>query len=156
MTLPKILVSRCLYGGDPVRYDGRDKAETDEIFDKWRREGRLVPVCPEVDGGLPVPRPPAEIVGDRIINAEGIDVTREYRTGAEAAVKTALAENVAFCIMKESSPSCGSSNIYDGSFAGVKIPSEGLTVRLLRENGFKVFSEKEIKKAEEYLLMTSR
>lgn len=152
MTKNKILVSRCLFGGDPVRYDGKSKAETDLLFDEWRREGILVPVCPEVDGGLPVPRPPAEIMQDgRIVNAEGLDVTGEYSLGARIALETAIRENVAFCILKESSPSCGSSKIHDGTFSGQKIPGEGMTVKLLRDNGFKVFSEKQIKEAAEYL-----
>ncbi|MDD6190140.1 MAG: DUF523 domain-containing protein [Firmicutes bacterium] len=148
----KILVSRCLYGGEPVRYDGKIKEETDKIFSRWRDEGMLIPVCPEVDGGLPVPRPPAEITVNGIINSEGTDVTGAYKAGAEIAVKRAIDEDAAFCIMKEGSPSCGSSCIYDGSFSGCKIPGEGLTVKLLREKGFKVFSEKEIKDAAEYLL----
>lgn len=148
----KILVSRCLYGGEPVRYDGKTKEETNEIFNRWRDEGMLIPVCPEVDGGLSVPRPPAEITEDGIINSEGTDVTGAYEAGASIAVKKAIDEDVAFCIMKEGSPSCGSSLIYDGTFSGRKIPGEGLTVKLLRENGFKVFSEKEIKDAADYLL----
>ncbi len=147
----KILVSECLYGGRIVRYDGREKTETHPTFLRWKEEGRLVPVCPEVFGGLPVPRPDAQRVGDRIITRQGRDVTAQYAKGAGEALRLAQSENVLFCIMKQASPSCGSKVIYDGSFSGRKIEGEGLTVRLLRENGFPVFAEEDMQAAEEYL-----
>lgn len=140
----KILVSQCLYGGNPVRYDGKTKEETDPIFVKWKEEGRLIPVCPEVFGGLPTPRSDAQRQGNRIIARNGTDVTSEYLKGAEEAVRLALSENVICAIMKEKSPSCGSNKIYDGTFSGNLIDGEGLAVELLRKAGVKVFSEKQL------------
>lgn len=146
--MKKILVSRCLYGGDPVRYDGRSKAEKDPRFLKWKEEGVLVPVCPEVFGGLPVPRTDAQRQGDSIVTRDGRDVTAEYLEGAKEAVRLAVQENVCFAIFKEKSPSCGSHMIYDGTFSGKLKAGKGLAVQLLEETGIKVFSEKELDEAE--------
>lgn len=140
----KILVSRCLYGGEPVRYDGKSKAETDPRFLKWKEEGRLIPVCPEVFGGLPVPRTDAQRQGDRVVTRTGNDVTKEYSAGAEEAVRLALEHDVICALMKEKSPSCGTSRIYDGSFTGRLTEGQGLASELLRRAGIRVFSEEEL------------
>lgn len=147
----KILVSYCLYGEKTVRYDGRDIPLSDEIFLKWKKENRLIPVCPEVDGGLPVPRLPSERSGKKVVSLDGRDVTQEYFTGAVHALKLARQHNVAFAVMKEGSPSCGSSSIHDGHFTGNKIHGEGTAVELLRNAGIVVFSEKELEEAADYL-----
>ena len=133
----KILVSKCLYGGEIVRYDGGDTTEKDPRFLKWKEEGRLVPVCPEVFGGLPTPRPDSQRIGATKVMAQtGEDVTEEYTKGAEQALLLAKANNVAFCIMKLDSPSCGSKLIYDGTFTDTKVPGQGLAVEYLRNGGF--------------------
>lgn len=146
----KILVSACLLGYN-VRYDEGDNTCRDPRFQRWQREGRFVVVCPEVAGGLPTPRPPAEIQGDRVINVHGVDVTEPFRKGAEAALQLARQHNVALAILKERSPSCGSSWIYDGTFTGTKIPGEGVTAALLRRHGIPVFSEEQLDEAEALL-----
>ena len=84
--MKRILVSQCLYGGVPVRYDGKSKEETDPMFLKWKEEGRLIPVCPEVWGGLPVPRVDAQRREDQVVTRDGRDVTEEYMNGAREAV----------------------------------------------------------------------
>ena len=142
--MKKILVSQCLYGGDPVRYDGKSKAETDIRFLKWKDEGRLVPVCPEVFGGLPIPRADAQRQGERVITRTGRDVTKEYLKGAEEAVRLAREYGVICALMKEKSPSCGSNRIYDVSFTGNLTDGQGLAVELLRNAGIKVFSEEQL------------
>ena len=142
--MKKILVSQCLYGGDPVRYDGKSKAETDIRFLKWKDEGRLVPVCPEVFGGLPIPRADSQRQGERVITRTGRDLTKEYLKGAEEAVRLAREYGVICALMKEKSPSCGSSRIYDGSFTGNLTDGQGLAVELLRNAGIKVFSEEQL------------
>ncbi len=146
--MDKILVSQCLYGGEPVRYDGRSKAETDPRFLKWKEEGRLIPVCPEVSGGLPVPRSDAQRQGARIVSRAGEDVTWAYRKGAEEAVRLAKEYRVLCAVMKEKSPSCGSSLIYDGSFTGTLAEGRGLAVELLQEAGIMVFSENQLDQVE--------
>lgn len=147
----KILVSQCLYGEKTVRYDGKYRQLDDPVFQKWKEEGRLIPVCPKVSGGLPVPRPPAERRGDKVINREGTDVTEEYLAGARDALQAAKQENAAFALLKEKSPSCGSRLIYDGSFERVLKEGSGVCAELLRKAGIRVFSEDEIPEAEEYL-----
>ncbi len=146
----KILISGCLYG-HAVRYDGKAKRLSDEIFEKWQREGRLIPVCPEVEGGLPVPRAPSEITGNKVVNSEGRDVTFEYMKGAQYALRIAEEEQVAFAIMKEGSPACGSNMIHDGSFTGSKIPGQGIASALLQQNGYEVFNENELEQAQTLL-----
>ena len=143
----KILVSECLYGGRIVRYDGGDVPLFDPIFLKWKEEGRLVPICPEVFGGLPTPRPDAQRSGCKVIIGTGEDVTEPFRRGAEEALRLAIEHDVAFCIMKADSPSCGSKEIYDGTFSGNKIQGVGLAVELLRAAGFTVFSEEDMAEA---------
>ena len=142
--MKKILVSRCLYGDKPVRYDGKTKEERDPRFLKWKEDDRLIPVCPEVDGGLPVPRTDAQRVGDQVITRDGRDVTREYRKGAEIALEQALQDDVLCAVLKEKSPSCGSSRVYDGTFEGTLIEGQGLTTEMLREAGIRVYSEEEL------------
>lgn len=147
----KILTSECLYGGRIVRYDAGDVTETNPIFTRWKEEGRLVPICPEVFGGLPVPRPDSQRIGDTVQTGAGKDVTREYRAGAEEAVRLAIENDVAFAVMKQDSPSCGSKYIYDGTFTDTKIEGQGLAVELLRNAGFKVFAEEDLEEAQAYL-----
>lgn len=151
MTMKKILVSECLYGGRIVRYDAGDVTETNPIFLKWKEEGRLVPICPEVFGGLPIPRPDSQRVGEKVLTGAGADVTAEYTKGAEEALRLARENNVAFAILKQDSPSCGSKFIYDGTFTDTKIPGNGLAAEYLKNAGFKVFGEEDIELAKEYL-----
>ncbi len=150
--MKKILISACLLG-DPVRYDGQSKPVDNPLIRQWQAQGRLIPFCPELEGGLPVPRPSAEILGGngdavlegraRIVTREG-DVTREFLAGAQAALSKVIKEDIGFALLKEKSPSCGSAFIYDGSFAGNLVAGYGLTTALLRKNGVVVFSENEI------------
>lgn len=157
----KVLVSACLMGRR-VRYDGRAKPVGDDTVTRWREEGRLVVHCPEVAGGLPVPRPPAEIepgadAADvlagraRIRTPEGADVTEYFVAGARAALSFARAHGVAVALLKESSPSCGTREVYDGAFEGRRVSGEGVTAYLLRENGVAVFNEDQVARAAEHL-----
>ena len=135
-----ILVSRCLLG-ELCRYDGASKPV--EEIRKLEKEGyTLIPVCPEAEGGLPTPRPPAEIQKDgRVVNCLGADVTQQYQTGARRALELARIYGCTMAILKEKSPSCGNGQIYDGSFTGTLIPGQGVTAELLTQNGIRVFGE---------------
>ena len=143
-----------------MRYDGQSKAIQNPTLDRWHREGRLLPVCPEVSGGLPVPRPAAEIEGsaDQILAGHGLvktandeDVSHYFLDGAQHALILCRRENIRIAILKENSPSCGSAQVYDGSFSHTLIPGAGITTTLLRQNGIQVFSEIEIDAAAEYI-----
>lgn len=149
--MKKILVSECLYGGRIVRYDANDVTETNPIFLKWKEEGRLIPICPEVFGGLPTPRPDSQRVEGKVMTGVGADVTAEYTAGAEEALRLAKENDVVFAVMKQDSPSCGSKFIYDGTFTDTKIPGQGLAVEYLRNAGFKVFAEEDLEDALAYL-----
>lgn len=111
----------------------------------------LIPVCPEVFGGLPVPRTDAQRRGSSVVTRDGRDVTGQYSAGAEEAVRLALEHRVVCAIMKEKSPSCGSSMIYDGSFSGKLIEGEGLASELLRKAGVRVFSENQLDEVEKLI-----
>lgn len=145
--MKKILVSTCLYGGEIVRYDGADVSEKDTQFIQWKNEGRLIPICPEVFGGLPVPRPDSQRIEEKVLTGAGIDVTKEYTQGALEALRLATENEVVFAIMKEDSPSCGSHHIHDGTFTGTLKEGQGLAVEYLRRAGIQVFSENNIEEA---------
>ena len=147
---PRILISRCLLG-EPVRYDGGAKPLNHPLLRQWNEQGLLVPICPELLGGLSVPRKPAEIVGGdgadvlagraRVLTIDGEDVTAAFIAGARLARDLAEREGCAFALLKENSPSCGTHRIADGSFSGVRKPGQGVTAALLRAAGLRVFGE---------------
>ena len=145
-----ILISACL-AGENVKHSGGNNAVPllCQWIDKHRDDVLLV--CPEVMGGLPVPRLPAEIQrhgtnqeGCRVVNKVGENVTAQFRLGAEKVLALVKAHHITAAVLKESSPSCGSSTVYNGTFSGIKIPGSGVTASLLMENGVKVISEKDV------------
>lgn len=136
-----VLVSRCLLGA-PCRYDGASRpcpavAELRGLF-------RFVPICPECDGGLPVPRPPCERRGDRVVTKDGADLTAFYRRGAEIALAKARETGATVALLKSRSPSCGVGRIHDGTFSGGLTDGDGMTAELLKENGIEVYSENDL------------
>lgn len=126
--MEKVLVSSCLLG-QAVRYDGGHNLMESELVQTWLEQGRIVAICPECAGGLPTPRPPAERVGQRILTAQGEDVTYAFSLGADLALKLAQQEGIKVAILKARSPSCGNKQIYDGQFAKQLIAGQGLTAR---------------------------
>jgi uncharacterized protein YbbK (DUF523 family) len=156
----RVLVSSCLLG-EPVRYHGGDALCPSSILDRWREEGRLVPVCPETAAGLPVPRPPAEIIGGdgaavlrraaQVGDGTGTDVTEAFLRGAHAALEAARAHDIRLAVLKDGSPSCATSYIYDGSFRGQRDAGQGVTAALLAQAGIRLFSERQLAEAAEYL-----
>lgn len=158
--MEKILVSACLVG-ERVRYNGVATEFDNQILKYWRSNGLVVAICPEVAGGLPVPRPSSEIFygdghqvlngHDRIVNINGQDVTQYFLEGAQKTLLLARFHKIKLAILKEGSPSCGSSYIYDGSFSKIKKSGRGVTAALLEKNDIRVFNEREIHEAEKYL-----
>ncbi len=149
MTL-KILISACLLG-HAVRYDGKGKPLAHAAIERWKQEGRLVTICPEMAGGMAVPRPPAEIENGasgldvlegraRVIEITGGDVTSQFIDGAQKALAFAKNNGCAYALLIDGSPSCGSVAIYDGSFSGRKQAGNGVTAALLSQAGIAVFS----------------
>ena len=155
----KVVVSACLLGS-PVRYNGKDKKTSHPVLQRWIDEGRVVSVCPEVLGGLGTPRPPSEIIhvaGARRVHAnDGRDVTAEFETGAADALEQAIRHGAPVAILKEGSPSCGSTYVYDGTFTGARVDGEGVAAALLRRYGVRVFSENELDAAGDYVASLER
>ena len=139
--MEKILVSACLLG-IPCRYDG--KSMPNEKVMALKEKYTLIPVCPEIYGGLPTPRTPSERVGELVIMRDGTDVTENYNRGADATLKIAEINGAKIAILKAKSPSCGKGLIYDGTFSGTLTDGDGVTAEKLTRVGIKVLTENEI------------
>jgi uncharacterized protein YbbK (DUF523 family) len=159
MSMQKILVSRCLLG-QRVRYDGGAHGPF-ALLERWQAEGRVIPVCPEVAGGLPTPRVPAEIPGGQgaqvldglraVIDADGTDVTAAFLAGAAQAVQLVKEHGIRLAVLKARSPSCGNLENYDGSFSGRKVSGQGVTAAALQRLGVQLFNEDQLCQAEAFL-----
>ncbi len=136
--MEKILVSACLLG-DKTRYDGGSNPFP--FLDELAKKYELVPFCPEVEAGLSVPRSPAEIVRNEVMNKDGANLTKIYNEGAEKAYRVCLFLGIKIAILKDGSPACGSRFIHNGKFDGGKIEGLGVTARYLISKGIKVYSE---------------
>lgn len=134
--MAKYLISACLMG-QKCKYNGTDNYCPK--LAKLRKDAILV--CPEVYGGLEIPRDPCEIKKDKVISKTGQDRTNEYHKGAQKVLEIAKKNGVSIAILKENSPSCGVKTVYDGTFSHTKIQGCGITTKLLKENGIKVYSE---------------
>ena len=146
--MKNIVVSACLLG-IACRYDGKEK-KVDEVLELTKKYN-LIPVCPEQLGGLPTPRIPCEIVGDKAINQNGVDCTKEYVKGAYESLKIAKIYNSHIAILKEKSPSCGCKQIYDGTFSKTLIDKKGITAKLFDDNKITVIGESELEKLKDLL-----
>lgn len=146
-----ILISACLLGTS-CRYDAKSKPNQ-KILDLIKNPNvNLIPFCPEIYGGLPTPRTPCEITVIepvemtnnttlKVVSADGIDRTFEYEKGANEALRLCKLFDIKTAILKEKSPSCGSGLIYDGTFSRKLVEGDGVTAKLLKENGIRVFGE---------------
>lgn len=134
----RLLVSACLLGL-PCRYDGSAKGCGAVM--ELAGAHQLVPFCPEIYGGLPTPRPPAERVGNQVLTQAGADVTQAYRRGAQQALALCRLMDCRAAVLKARSPSCGKGVIYDGTFSGRLTPGHGVTAALLMERGIQVVNE---------------
>jgi len=175
--MEKVLVSACLLGAR-VRYHGGDAACADPVLRRWVGEGRVVAVCPEQEGGLPTPRPPAEIVlgtpadgpalslplaegtvggraviarSARVQTAAGADVTTQFCRGAEQALDLVKQHRIRMAVLKDGSPSCANTLVFDGHFSGTRVPGVGVTTALLEAHGVRVFNETELESAAQWL-----
>ena len=142
MDMEKFLVSACLMGIF-CRYDGNTN-EKEEIK-ALQKKYIFIYICPECDGGLPIPRAPSERKNDLVINSLGEDNTPYFVKGAAHALEVAKKYGITKAILKSKSPSCGKGQIYDGTFSKKLIEGNGLTTDLLIENGIKVYTELEWK-----------
>jgi uncharacterized protein YbbK (DUF523 family) len=147
---PPLLISACLLGV-ACNHEGRGSPRA--VVEELGRRYRLIPVCPEVLGGLSTPRPAAELQGGdgaailaggaAVVNVDGHDVTAAYLRGAEAAVTLARSAGATRAVLKARSPSCGSSRVYDGTFSRRLVDGQGVTAAALRAAGIEVCSDED-------------
>ena len=149
----RVLVSACLLGAE-VRHHGGAATVDHPVLRRWREEQRVVGVCPEMAGGLPAPRPPSEIRALRVVTRDGREVTSEFETGARMAVQVARELGIRVAVLKSRSPSCGTGQVYDGSFSGRLVEGDGVTAAALRRAGVAVFDETQLDEADAALCRT--
>lgn len=135
------MVSACLLG-ENCKYNGGNNL-SQKVLD-FTKGHEVIPVCPEVLGGLPTPRIPSEIVNGTVTSKSGKNVDKEFRRGANTCLKMAKENDVDLVILQSRSPSCGVKNIYDGSFSGKIIEGKGIFARLLDKNGFKIIDVEDL------------
>lgn len=141
----RYVVSACL-AGIACRYDGR--ATPCSAVMRLMEEGRAVAACPECLGGLPTPRLACELLGSRVVNKNGEDMTAAFLHGAQAATALARQNGCNAAILKSRSPSCGCGQIYDGTFTGTLREGNGLWADELRRAGITLFTEERLPRDE--------
>ena len=129
------MVSACLLG-EKCKYNGGNNRSPELLH--LLSGHKVIPVCPEVLGGLPTPRVPAEIVNGTVINREGVSVDDAFRRGAKKALEMARQEKPDLIILQSRSPSCGVKEIYDGTFSGKLVPGHGIFAEMALQAGFRV------------------
>ena len=139
--MENLLISSCLVGNN-TKYNGKNNYLP--LIEKLKDKYNLIVICPEVMGGLSIPRDPSEIKGDKVISNKGNDVTKEYNLGAKIVLELAKKYNCKKALLMEKSPSCGVRKIYDGTFSKNLIDGMGITTKLLYENKIEVYSKDEI------------
>lgn len=137
----RILVSACLMGVG-CRYDG--KSNQLPQLEQLMKQHTCIPVCPEIFGGLPTPRVPAERQGSKIMTQDGQDVTQQFVQGTAEVLRLADLYHCKAALLKERSPSCGSGQIYDGTFTKTLTEGDGLTAEMLKRKGISVYGESQI------------
>lgn len=135
-----VIVSACLLG-EACKWCGGSNRDERVIALCAGRD--VIPVCPEVAGGLPVPRLPSEIRGGTVVNREGESVDETFRTGAARCLAACEGRGAACAVLKARSPSCGVGEIYDGTFSGTLTAGDGVFAALLKERGIPVLTENE-------------
>lgn len=141
--MEKLLISACLLG-NKCRYDGKDNVL--DIIDELKEKYELIPVCPEVDGGLPTPRFPSEIRGDKVMNSQNEDNTAYFLKGAKKAITLVKKHHIRYALLKAKNPSCGKDYIYDGSFNHVLTSGNGILVRELLKLGVTIYNEQDVRR----------
>ena len=139
----KIGVSACLVGKN-TKYDGKNNYNPYVI--EFLKDKEYITICPEVFGGLPTPRIPSEQINNKVINAIGEDVSKQFNDGAIISLNKLKEAGINIVILKERSPSCGYKKVYDGTFSKTLVNGNGVFASLAVENGFTIYTESDIEK----------
>ena len=139
--MEKVIVSACLLG-ENCKYNGKNN-KNDKVLE-FIKDKQVIPICPEVFGGLSTPRVPSEIKANTVVNKDDIDVTKYFIDGPNKTLSIAKKYNVKKAILKQKSPSCGYGKIYDGNFNGKIIDGYGITAKLLKENNIDIITEEDL------------
>ncbi|MDU5923132.1 MAG: DUF523 domain-containing protein [Finegoldia magna] len=142
--MQNVLISACLLGVD-CKYNGSNNELNEEIINLLKEKYNLIPVCPEIMGGMPTPRNPIEITDGKVFDYDGEEFTKEFEKGSEEVLKLAKLYDITIAILKENSPSCGSNYIYDGTFNHKKIKGMGIAALKLSKENIKLFTEENVK-----------
>ncbi len=137
----RIVVSACLLG-ENCKYNGGNNRN--ERVLRFVAGHEIIPVCPEMLGGLPCPRKPVEWVGDRVLTKDGDDCTENFRLGVQRAMEMIADKRVDMAILQSRSPTCGVKQIYDGTFSGVRIDGMGMLARALKERGIPLMDAEDV------------
>lgn len=136
-----ILVSACLLGENCKYNGGNNRSERVLRFVEGHE---IIPVCPEMLGGLPCPRKPVEWVGERVLTRDGEDCTENFRLGVQRAMDSIADKHIDLAILQSRSPTCGVKQIYDGTFSGVRIDGQGALARALKERGIPLMDAEDV------------
>lgn len=136
-----IAISSCLVG---INCTYRGTNHKIDILKQLIDNGRAISICPEVLGGMSIPRDPCEIIGDRVVSSQGKDYTKEYQLGANRALELIKKYHITTVLLKSKSPSCGKGSIYDGTFRHDLVNGDGMTTKVLEQNGIIVYNEDRI------------
>ena len=136
-----ILVSACLLG-ENCKYNGGNNRN--ERVLRYVQGHEVIPVCPEVLGGLPCPRKPGEWVGERVLTRDGDDCTENFRIGVQRALEVIADQQVDLAILQSRSPTCGVKQIYDGTFSGVRIDGQGVLAKALAARGIPLMDAEDV------------
>lgn len=139
--MKNILVSNCILGNN-CKYNGKNNYNP--LIEKLKEKYKIIPICPEVMGGLSIPRKPSEIRNNKVFDIDGNDVTSYFNHGKDLVLDIISKNDIEFVVLKDGSPSCGSKFIYDGTFTKTKISGMGITARIINELGIKIYTENEI------------
>ncbi|MDU3215674.1 DUF523 domain-containing protein [uncultured Finegoldia sp.] len=142
--MQNVLISACLLGVD-CKYNGSNNKLDEETINLLKEKYNLIPVCPEIMGGMPTPRNPVEIMDGKVFDYDGEEFTKEFEKGSDEVLKLAKLYYATIAILKENSPSCGSNYIYDGTFNHQKIKGMGIAAHKLSKENIKLFSEENVK-----------
>lgn len=134
----RIMVSACLLGKN-CKYNGKNNFNAELV--EFLMHHSVVPICPEVQGGLSIPRMPSERYFEKVITKDGQDVTKQFQLGATIALQLAKQNNCEVAILKKNSPSCGFGEIYDGTFCSILKQGNGVAAELLYQNGIVILNE---------------